>query len=430
MTDRMISEDRIERALRMQADEALRPFDPTEIARVAAGSGSGLSRRWDAFFGRRNRPARWVLVATALLLLAGIVAVVGASLLRGPIPLASSPLFTTQWSCEPRCDFPTGALPTGIRASMIDPQTGRSITTWDLPFDSNTMAGPSIPPTWSPDRKRVLLYDWNNQLVAIADVAAGTLVPVVGADPAGITGYAWGPGSDRIARVGGSDDADGVEIVDLSLHQLARFVVPHGAMIDSRPAWSPDGSTLVVVGCLPCDRSDKGSPPEPSQRQLFLMPVDGAPVHMIPITSSSHVGGMPAWSPDSKTVALGSDAGIWTIGVADGQQRAVGSGSAYDPRWSPDGRRLAFGAAGNRSSFPPPATVEPPAPGIVVVDLETGRSTTLTNSPDVRPQWSPDGTWIVFSRGEGSDIRSGNVLIVPASGGEPRLLVTAGTVGW
>ena len=424
MTDRMISEDRIERALRVQADEALRPFDPTEVARLAAGTGSILSRRWDSLFGRQSRQVRWALIATALLLLAGIAAVVGASLLRGPIPLGSSPLFTTQWICEAGCEFPTG-----VRASTIDPRTGQPIASWDLSFNPESMAGPSVQPEWSPDRRHVLLYDWRNQLVAIVDVATGTLANVADDYSTGITGYTWGPGSDRIARVGGSDDADGVAIVDLDLHQLARFVLPHSAMIDSRPAWSPDGSTLVVVGCLPCDRSDKGSPPMPSQRQLFVMPVDGSPIRAIPITSASYVGGMPAWSPDSKTVALGSDAGIWTIGLADGQQRAVGSGPGYDPRWSPDGTRLAFGSAGNRPlEFASPATIG--LAGIVVVDLQTGRSTTLTNSPDVRPRWSPEGTWIIFSRGDESDIRPGDVWIVPANGGEPRLVVTKGTVGW
>jgi len=426
MTDRLITEEGIARALLVQADEALRPFDPTEIARVAAGTGSGLSRRWDSLFGRRARPVRWALVATVLLLLAAIAALVGASLLRSPIPLGSSPLFTTRWICEAPCEFPTG-----VRASTVDPQTGRSIASWDLPFDPTYMAGPSVQPEWSPDRRHVLLYDWRNQLVAIVDVAAGTLAKVADDDPTGITGYTWGPGSDRIARVGGSDDADGVVIADLGLHRLARFLVPHGAMIDSRPAWSPDGSTLVVTGCDPCDRSDKGSPPMPSQRQLFVMPVDGSPVRAIPIPSVSYTGGLPAWSPDSKTVALGSDAGIWTIGVADGQQRAVGSGPGYDPRWSPDGKRLAFGSAGNRSfEFASPATVD--LAGIVSVDLESGRQTTLTNDRDVRPLWSPDGSWIVFSRNTGSDgdIQPGDVMMIPAVGGEPRLIVSGATVGW
>ena len=85
------------------------------------------------------------------------------------------------------------------------------------------MAGPSVQPAWAPDRRHVLVHDWQNQLVAIVDVATGTLANVADDHPTGITGYT-GPGSDRIARVGGSDDADGVAIVDLDLHQLARSV--------------------------------------------------------------------------------------------------------------------------------------------------------------------------------------------------------------
>ena len=436
MTDRLISEERISRALLVQADEALRPFDPTEIARLAAGSGAKLSHRWDSFLGRPSLPARWVALATVLLLaaIAAIAAVVGASLLHRPAPLGSLPLFTTEWICD---DHDNGAsplaecqVPIGVRASSIDPQTGLSITSWDLPFTSDSMAGPSDRPAWSPDRRHVLLYDWDNKLVAIVDVPTATLTKVAGGDPTGITGYTWGPGSDRIARVSGGD-ADGVSIVDLTLHELARFEVPVLAMIDSPPAWSPDGSSIVVTGCLPCDRSDKGSPPEPNQRQLFLMPVDGSPVRAIPITSATDVGGVPAWSPDGRSVALGSDEGIWMINVADGQQRPVGSQPGRDPRWSPDGRRLVFALPGDRlfrSRLPATEALT----GIVVVDLEVGRATTLTHDRDASPQWSPDGSWIAFSRNTGSDddMRPVNVMIVSVAGGEPRLISTHAVVGW
>jgi Tol biopolymer transport system component len=436
MTDRSISEERISRALLVQADEALRPFDATEIARLATGSGTKVSHRWGLFLGRPTLPARWVALATVLLLaaVAALAAVVGASRLHEPAPLGTSPLFITAWICDEHYNGPSPLaecqVPVGVRASSIDPQSGLTIASWDLPFTSDTMTGPSDRPAWSPDRRRVLLYDWNNQLVAIVDVPTATVTTVAGADPTGITGYTWGPGSDRIARVSGGA-ADGVSIVDLTLHELARFDVPVLAMIDSPPAWSPDGSSIVVTGCLPCDRSEKGSPPEPSQRQLFLMPVDGSPVRAIPITSVAGVEGVPAWSPDGRSVALGSDGGIWMIDVADGRQRSVGPEPARDPRWSPDGRRLVFALPGDRlvgSRLPATEALN----GIVVVDLEGGRATTLTHDRDATPQWSPDGSWIAFSRSTESneDMWPVNVMIVPAAGGEPRLISTHAVVGW
>ena len=414
MTDRLLSEDRIAHALRTHADEAVRPFDPTEIARLSAGTGSNPSRQWVSLFGRQNRSVRWAIVATALLLLATIAALVGAALLRDPQPLGGGPLFLSQMICDTSC-----LTPTGVRASTIDPQTGQTTASWDLAFSSDSMSGPSIQPAWSPDRRHVLLYDWNNQLVAIVDVATGTLAKPIGDDPTGITGYTWGPGSDRIARVAGGD-ADGVDIVDLDLHRLARFEVPRDAMIATPPAWSPDGFNIVVTGCFPCDTSWLGSPPTPNQQRLFVMPVDGSPVRALPIRSESQIG-MPAWSPDGKAVAFGTVAGIWTITVADGLQRAATSEPGGDPRWSPDGRRVAFSSA-----------VDGQLGGIVLVDVDGGRRTTLTNGPDSHPQWSPDGTWIAFTRG-GSDPdpgSQGDAMIVPAIGGEPRLISTGALAGW
>ena len=70
--------------------------------------------------------------------------------------------------------------------------------------------------------------------------------------------------------------------------------------------------------------------------------------------------------------------------------------------------------------------------GIVVVDLEVGRATTLTHDRDASPQWSPDGSRIAFSRNTGSDddMRPVNVMIVSVAGGEPRLISTHAVVGW
>jgi len=417
MTDRQVFEERIGQALRAQADEAIRAFDPTEIASLAAASGSRLPRPWASLVGRRNLPLRWVVLAAALLLLslAAIAGLAGASHHRPATQLGSAPLFVAQMLCDPGCTWPTC-----IRASTIDPQSGRSTASWELPYTSTSMAGPPTQPAWSPDRRHVLLYDWNNGLVAIVDVATGSLATPAGDDPSGITGYAWSPQSDRIARASGGA-ADGVSIDDLTLHQLARFEVPSHAMIDSPPEWSPDGSALVVTGCFPCDTSWQGSPHTPHQRRLFIMPVDGSPIRPIAITSASELG-KPAWSPDGRTVAFGTIAGIGTVSVSDGQEQAVTSGFANDPRWSPDGSRLAFASAADRT-----------VGGIVVVDADGGHRTQLTNGVDSRPVWSPDGNWIAFSRDplrSDGDPRPGDIMIIPAVGGEPRLISTEATAGW
>ncbi len=61
---------------------------------------------------------------------------------------------------------------------------------------------------------------------------------------------------------------------------------------------------------------------------------------------------------------------------------------SYAPAWSPDGKRIAFHSA----------LVEGENSDIWVYDLETGRSTQLTNTPgsDRFASWSPDGEWVTF----------------------------------
>ncbi len=106
---------------------------------------------------------------------------------------------------------------------------------------------------------------------------------------------------------------------------------------------------------------------------------------------------LPRWSPDGSRVAFsgaapGDNAHIYVVPAAGGAARRVTSSkvSENDPSWSPDGRRLVFGAqlGGDTGAAARPA--------LDLVDLESGRITTLPGSTGLfSPRWSPDGRFIL-----------------------------------
>ncbi len=165
------------------------------------------------------------------------------------------------------------------------------------------------------------------------------------------------------------------------------------------PAWSPDGSRLVLV-------SDRSGFPD-----LWLVDLDGS--NAVNLTLDEAKDHSPAWSPDGQWIAFASlrDAVYWELYLmrADGSdvQRLTWWEDASDlsPSWSPDGKRLAFASKrdGNWE--------------IYTMDRDGGNLLRVTDHPadDTNPAWSPDGSRIAFE-----SLREGyaEIWIVPVAGGE------------
>ncbi len=117
---------------------------------------------------------------------------------------------------------------------------------------------------------------------------------------------------------------------------------------------------------------------------------------------------------------LNTRGGDAPISIGSLQHVTRDPGLELDPAISPDGRTIAFvaGPPGQRRLY--------------VRQIDGGRNIALTE-PDVapsqrRPDWSPDGTRIVFQAGQQGigvrpETRNGALYTIPALGGAPTLLV-------
>jgi Tol biopolymer transport system component len=229
-------------------------------------------------------------------------------------------------------------------------------------------------------------------------------------------GQTWSPDGSHIAMssnraLDGSDagntsivasnvwviDGDGMHLTALT--QQTSSMQP--AMV---PAWSRDGTKIAYLQTLPVNAV-----------QLWVMNADGSDAHVVVATQGGTTISTPVWSPDgtrlafSSTLALDgsptsapiSAFNIWVVG-ADGNNlvdvTATTAAGAHSlgPVWSPDNLRLAFyslraidgsDAKQNTNNV---WTANPGGGGLVTV-------TNYTTASAASPDWSPDGTQLVYA---------------------------------
>ncbi|HXJ65974.1 MAG TPA: S9 family peptidase [Actinomycetota bacterium] len=222
-----------------------------------------------------------------------------------------------------------------------------------------------------------------------------------------------------------------------------------GTKRDGSPRWSPDGSSMAFTSNRESDAA-----------QVYVMPVAGGePRKLTDLKEDSH---QLAWSPDGTRIAFAArvpdgayeesdpkkrtprrftrlqyklDNEGWTgdrrthlfvvdaDGGAPARQLTDGDFEDDGPAWSPDGSKIAFASA--RDDDWDTTVVR----DIYVVDADGGEPELRTHQDGYAalPSWSPDGTAIAYLFREGifDDPRHGQVAVVPAGGGERRVLTAS-----
>jgi serine/threonine protein kinase/WD40 repeat protein len=277
------------------------------------------------------------------------------------------------------------------------------------------------------------------------------------------TRHAWSPDGMRLAFViqdsifATSGDSSGPKLLAVHPAQGGPPPFPHSL------AWSPDGRRIAYVQGNALWRFG----PNVAPSSIWILDTsEGEPVR---VTDLEHLNVSPQWFPDSRHLLFVSDRdgsrGVYVVEVGPdgprGLPRSVPSSSdPYSISLSTDGRRLAYSnlyaGGSNVWSIPIPET------GMVSIRdrraVTTGHQTIEAHglSPDGEwivfdsdrqgemdiwkqrldggggpqlvadvegdawePDWSPDGTEIVFST-------AGGLFVVPADGGAPERVTTRG----
>jgi Tol biopolymer transport system component len=302
---------------------------------------------------------------------------------------------------------------------------------WALRIEGNRFVGAPFPVL--PDVQQMEFCNWsrNGQLAYRTGFRLGGMftLPV---DPqtgkatgaprqlarrAGFGSFCWSPDGKQMA-VRGPDGlsfisaSSGEKLQSISLPQIKGSNNRYGSRGMS---WSPDGKWIVLPGW------DAGERPG-----LFITTVDGKEVKLLAPLGDRAVALNcdPTWSPDSKSIAYGTQNNIYVAIAEGGKPQQITSfptsrdgESAYRPVFAPDGNSVAYIVGGRQGQERIQATTSDGRETRQVFPAGDKRHT--INIFDL----SPDGRHVVFTPG------NAEIWCAPTNGGEPFKIADISNVG-
>ena len=183
----------------------------------------------------------------------------------------------------------------------------------------------------------------------------------------------WSPTGEHIAFNSHRDGTRDIYIMDANGKNVRK--VFRRLAYREYPVWSPDGKKLAYTSA--------------SNGSIYVGTIEGG--HEERITSTNFLGGWPTWSPDSSEIAFIFTEGPWAdslkvFNLETREERILMPkeeiGKFLDPDWSPDGTRIVFYWSKK---------------GIYVID-RNGRGLRRLVSNASRPVWSSLGDELVYGK--------------------------------
>lgn len=364
------------------------------------------------------RTASLVKVVLLLVGAAGVLAQVGSAGGADSWTISSNPVWSPDGTSVAWGEVDLAGnryrIETAAATSMSKPHTIYS----SRPFPG----GCCVPLAWT--RSGRILYIANFALLSVPAAGGSPTVLFRGSTPE----YILSPNQETVVVVDGcgcGHDTDRIAFVDV--RGGARHELPVSKNVSDDPVtFSPDGTELVFSTAT-LDRTTSTW----SHFRLMAVHVGGGTP--VPLATSGIIGAgfvrgrmtSPLWSPDGNRIAAwlptASAIHLITIDTRSGRTAvAAPSGTqGWAVSWSPDSSRLAYAATlrlGNDAQQAL-ATVRPDGTGR---KLFWGRGSGLhyeSESSAEPPEWSPDGSRLLFLARTGGNGGLLEILTVGAGGG-------------